>query len=147
MSVKSSLGRQLGTQFDTVFDVVKSNPIYEKSGGKIPTLDFNFAKTENLFDARSLKNKVTFSRASSGTYVGADGLIKTTPVNLLTYSQDFSQWSLASGSVQSNYAVAPDGTNTGDLITSTGGGVNQTCLLYTSPSPRDLSTSRMPSSA
>ena len=25
--------------------------------------------------------------------------------------------------------------------------VNQACLLYTSPSPRDLSTSRMPSSA
>ena len=25
--------------------------------------------------------------------------------------------------------------------------VGQTCLLYTSPSPRDLSTSRMPSSA
>ena len=27
------------------------------------------------------------------------------------------------------------------------GGRNNTCLLYTSPSPRDLSTSRMPSSA
>ena len=26
-------------------------------------------------------------------------------------------------------------------------GFNSTCLLYTSPSPRDLSTSRMPSSA
>ena len=26
-------------------------------------------------------------------------------------------------------------------------GVTYTCLLYTSPSPRDLSTSRMPSSA
>ena len=25
--------------------------------------------------------------------------------------------------------------------------INETCLLYTSPSPRDLSTSRMPSSA
>ena len=25
--------------------------------------------------------------------------------------------------------------------------VSETCLLYTSPSPRDLSTSRMPSSA
>ena len=25
--------------------------------------------------------------------------------------------------------------------------INDTCLLYTSPSPRDLSTSRMPSSA
>ena len=31
---------------------------------------------------------------------------------------------------------------------SLGGGVGiKTCLLYTSPSPRDLSTSRMPSSA
>ena len=28
-----------------------------------------------------------------------------------------------------------------------GGDVSQSCLLYTSPSPRDLSTSRMPSSA
>ena len=28
-----------------------------------------------------------------------------------------------------------------------GGKLLQTCLLYTSPSPRDLSTSRMPSSA
>ena len=28
-----------------------------------------------------------------------------------------------------------------------GAGVGKTCLLYTSPSPRDLSTSRMPSSA
>ena len=27
------------------------------------------------------------------------------------------------------------------------GATNETCLLYTSPSPRDLSTSRMPSSA
>ena len=26
-------------------------------------------------------------------------------------------------------------------------GIGKTCLLYTSPSPRDLSTSRMPSSA
>ena len=28
-----------------------------------------------------------------------------------------------------------------------GDGFNYSCLLYTSPSPRDLSTSRMPSSA
>ena len=34
-------------------------------------------------------------------------------------------------------------------LTLTGGEVDQSnyCLLYTSPSPRDLSTSRMPSSA
>ena len=37
------------------------------------------------------------------------------------------------------YRVRPDGLFVLDL--------NKTCLLYTSPSPRDLSTSRMPSSA
>ena len=35
---------------------------------------------------------------------------------------------------------------TGALMV-TGDAFAQTCLLYTSPSPRDLSTSRMPSSA
>ena len=37
--------------------------------------------------------------------------------------------------------VTPDIDNVVDLTRGT------TCLLYTSPSPRDLSTSRMPSSA
>ena len=35
----------------------------------------------------------------------------------------------------------------GTIILETGGQWNPACLLYTSPSPRDLSTSRMPSSA
>ena len=38
-------------------------------------------------------------------------------------------------------------TNGGNLNVRTGAGLDNTCLLYTSPSPRDLSTSRMPSSA
>ena len=42
-------------------------------------------------------------------------------------------------------SVSSTGLVTGILITS--GGSGYTCLLYTSPSPRDLSTSRMPSSA
>ena len=36
---------------------------------------------------------------------------------------------------------------TKDISTNFAGLANNTCLLYTSPSPRDLSTSRMPSSA
>ena len=43
-----------------------------------------------------------------------------------------------------------DGTSIGTAVTSTAVTVENTppvCLLYTSPSPRDLSTSRMPSSA
>ena len=35
----------------------------------------------------------------------------------------------------------------GIITAKTFSGVDATCLLYTSPSPRDLSTSRMPSSA
>ena len=33
------------------------------------------------------------------------------------------------------------------VVGESGSGKSITCLLYTSPSPRDLSTSRMPSSA
>ena len=39
------------------------------------------------------------------------------------------------------------GLKPGDVITNFNGRQMKTCLLYTSPSPRDLSTSRMPSSA
>ena len=33
------------------------------------------------------------------------------------------------------------------MLNEAGGSAGNNCLLYTSPSPRDLSTSRMPSSA
>ena len=52
-----------------------------------------------------------------------------------------------SGTFESDEAVTalvPDGTTTGSPVTLTW---DNNCLLYTSPSPRDLSTSRMPSSA
>ena len=131
MAIKSALGRQLGTQFDSVFDVIKSNPIYDKSGGKIPTLDLNFAKSKSLFDGRSAKNKITFSRSSSATYVGADGLIKTTPVNLLSYSQqlDHSSWSGFRRSVTVNALTAPDGTQTSNLVASTESNVNGAAIV------------------
>ena len=38
-------------------------------------------------------------------------------------------------------------TTAGWAITQRGGGMSYTCLLYTSPSPRDKRQSRMPSSA
>ena len=45
-------------------------------------------------------------------------------------------------------ARAPDIPNSGDYaLEDIGAESFVTCLLYTSPSPRDLSTSRMPSSA
>ena len=118
MSIKSPLGRQLGTQFDSVFDVVKSNPLYDKGGGKIPSLDLNFAKSKSLRDSRSTKKLITFSRASSGTYVDSDGFIKISPVNYLKRSEEINNaaWTkISAHDLQTNGATAPNGTQTADI--------------------------------
>ena len=114
MAIKSPLGRQLGTKFDSVFDVVKSNPMYHKSGGNIPSLDLNFANSKSLRDSRSTKNLINFTRASSGTYVDSDGLIKTSAVNKLLYSNEFTNaaWTQSGLTLVSSTTTAPDGTAT-----------------------------------
>jgi len=95
-----------------------------------PSLDLRFADSRSLVDATSGENLVTFTRASSGTYVGSDGLIKTAVTNLVLQSEDFSTtWGLTgiksfgSGSIV-NATTAPNGSSTADLIvedTSNGG--------------------------
>jgi hypothetical protein len=47
----------------------------------VPSLDLRFAENKSLVDATTGQNLVTFTRASSGTYVGSDGLIKTATTN------------------------------------------------------------------
>jgi len=42
-----------------------------------PSLFLDFAKRKSLVDAISKNNLITFTRSSTGTYVGSDGLIKT----------------------------------------------------------------------
>jgi hypothetical protein len=46
-----------------------------------PTLDLNFAKNKSLIDTVTGRNLVTFTRSSTATYVGADGLIKSAVAN------------------------------------------------------------------
>jgi hypothetical protein len=95
-----------------------------------PTLDLNFART------KTLDPRITFTRASGGTYVGADGLIKYSGVNearfdhdpvtgeslgllieeartnLLTNSTQSSSWGFSDGSVEIVPSViSPDGTS------------------------------------
>jgi hypothetical protein len=83
-----------------------------------PSLDLQFATGKTLDDRVSGNNLVTFSRASTGTYVGSDGLIKTSPVNLFTYSKDFSLgWGPNQVTLSTNQGIAPDGTNTAALVT------------------------------
>lgn len=78
---------------------------------------FDFSRT-NTKDSR-----ITFTRASSGTFVAGDGLIKTSSVNLIKYSQKFDQqWTTDStGTITINHAEAPNGTTTANrFVESTG---------------------------
>jgi len=52
------------------------NQLWDLSGQR-PTLDLRFAEDRTLVDATTGANLIAFTRASSGTYVGSDGLIKT----------------------------------------------------------------------
>ena len=76
----------------------------EGTPGRTPALDLNFAENKSLVDDVSGSNLVTFTRTSAATYVGADGLIKTTPVNLLTYSEEFdnTSWPKSNSTITAN---------------------------------------------
>jgi hypothetical protein len=52
-----------------------------KTARAVPSLDLRFADNKSLGDAVGGNNLVTFTRASSGTYVGSDGLIQTATTN------------------------------------------------------------------
>jgi hypothetical protein len=60
----------------------------------------------------------TFARASTATRVNADGLIETSPVNLVQYSEDITNavWGEFGASRSANTATAPNGTTTADTI-------------------------------
>jgi hypothetical protein len=88
------------------------------------SLDLPFAKTKSLVDATTGANLVDFTRASSGTYVDSEGVIRTATTNLLSYSGDITNnaWH-----VRDNVTVAalvdgaaPDGSTDGATLTSTG---------------------------
>jgi len=101
-------------------EIVMSNLLVPRAGVdlfKFASLDLDFAQRKSLTDQVSGNNLVTFSRASSGTYVDSDGLIKTTPVNLLTYSEQLENWTVPAGAtVTVNATTAPDGTLTADRM-------------------------------
>jgi len=70
------------------------------------SLDLPFAKTKSLVDATTGSNLVNFTRASSGTYVGSDGLIKRAVTNLVLQSENLLSTPNYSGSGLSNFFTA-----------------------------------------
>jgi hypothetical protein len=102
----------------------------------LPTLDLDFA------NSKTLDPRITFTRASGGSYVGADGLIKYAGVNearfdhdpvtgeslgllieeartnLLPRSEEFNDasWIKIRSSIVENAFIAPDGTLTAEKL-------------------------------
>ena len=79
-----------------------------------PSLDLQFATSKTLDDRVSGLPLVNHQRdassgKSAGTYVDSDGLIKTSPVNLLPYS-DYSQTASTTDAQLEGVVAAPDGT-------------------------------------
>jgi hypothetical protein len=108
----------------------------------VPSLDLRFADNKSLVDAVTGASLVTFTRASSGTFVDSAGVLQTAtndvarfdhdPVtgeslgllveeqrtNLLLRSEDFSTtWVRFNVNASSNAILAPDGTLTADKLT------------------------------
>jgi len=101
---------------ESVFPTVRNGGIFNAS-----SLDLQFART------KTLDPRIDFTRASSGTYVGSDGLIKTAVTNLLLRSEEFdnASWTKqTSVSVTANQTTSPDGATTADLITWTSATTN-----------------------
>ena len=108
----------------------------------VPSLDLRFADNKSLVDATTGQNLVTFTRASSGTYVDSTGTIKTATTNearfdhnpttgeslgllveeqrtnLLVRSEEFdnASWGKTDSTISANAATALTGENTADKI-------------------------------
>ena len=122
------------------------NPLWTRARA-VPSLDLRFADNKSLVDAVTGAQLVTFTRASSGTFVGSDGLIKTATTNeprfdhnpttgeslgllveeartnLVLRSEEFDDvaWTKTNSTITANTVVSPDGLTTGDSITSSAG--------------------------
>ena len=91
-------------------------------------------KTSKIFSQKPVNGDgdFTFSRSTSATRVNADGNIEKETQNLLTYSNDFSQWTFG-GVTRTGGQSGYDGSNNAWLITATNvSGVNVNQIVNTS---------------
>ena len=82
----------------------------------VPSLDLRFADNKSLVDATTGQNLVSFTRASSGTYVDSQGVIRTATTNLLLRSEEFgTTWGRPqSDTISADSIAAPTGAITAD---------------------------------
>ena len=101
--------------------------LYDKAGAR-PSLDLDFAGTSSLRDKITGEHLIQKTNSTKATYVGNDGLIKTTRINLERNSNAPSYYpGYGNNTVEAiSNEVAPPLPE-----------MSNVCLLYTSPSPRD----------
>ena len=112
-----------------------------------PSLDLQFAASKTLDDRVSGLPLVDHQRdvssgKSAGTYVGSDGLIKTSVANLLTYSNEFTNaaWDKNEVILTPNAAEAPDGTFTATKISATTVSTDEHRLVHTTSAGSGIQT-------
>jgi len=104
---------KLGNQGARITDVLYNLPTK-------PALDLNFARNKSLMDNVTRSNLITFSRASSATYVDSTGTLRTAATNLLVRSEEFqTTWSNIGSSENVNVATSPNNTLTADALVDT----------------------------
>jgi hypothetical protein len=115
---------------------------------KNAALDLNFASTKSLIDSATGQNLVTFTRASSATFIDSAGTLQTAAVdvprfdhnpttgeslgllveeqrtNVVTYSEQLNDvaWGPIAGTVTANAETSPANTLTADKLIATNGG-------------------------
>ena len=119
------------------------NPLWTAARA-VPSLDLRFADNKSLVDATTGQNLVTFTRASSGTYIDSAGVIQTAATdvprfdhnpttgeslgllveeqrtNLAVQSNTFTTtWSPSAVTLTSGATVSPDGTTNAWLLADT----------------------------
>jgi hypothetical protein len=89
-----------------------------KNARAAPSLDLRFAENKSLTDAKTGASLVTFTRASTGTFVGSDGVIKSAVTNLSLRSQELGDaaWTKTLSSITADATIAPNGTTTADKL-------------------------------
>ena len=93
------------------------DPLWRRAQA-IPSLDLRFADNKSLVDAVTGASLITFTRASSGTYVDSAGVLRTAVTNLLLRSEEFNDasWVKTRASASVNATTAPNGTTTADAL-------------------------------
>ena len=125
-----SLGLAVTSSLTSIDGLVRG-PYSE--GGLFPRLALDFDDNKYATDVGSVtfadaftagSPKLTYSTTSNSTMVNSSGNLVWAPHNLVTYSEDFSQWTASSGTTVTAGATSPTGQTDAYQITLAGNNDN-----------------------